>query len=51
MKMVMIANVIIKVAFMVCITILSLKFESVKVLWWFLLTPFLGFEYSNGKVS
>jgi hypothetical protein len=43
----MIANIIIRTAFMLCITILSLKFKNTGILWWFLLTPLLGYEYKR----
>lgn len=49
MKMVMITNILIKVSFIVCVTILSIVFNKVSLLWWFLLLPFLGYEYRTEK--
>lgn len=49
MKMVMIANILIKVSFMICITILSIVFNKTSLLWWFLLVPFLGYDYHTEK--
>lgn len=47
MKIVMIANIAIKVCFMICVTILSIMFGKTSLLWWFVLTPFLGYEYRS----
>lgn len=49
MKMVMIANIVIKVSFMICVTILSIVFNKIGLLWWFLLLPFLGYECHSQK--
>lgn len=49
MKMVMIANILIKVSFMICVTILSIVFNKTSLLWWFLLAPFLGYDYHTEK--
>lgn len=47
MKIVMIANTVIRVCFMICVTILSIRFNRIDLLWWFVLTPFLGYEYTR----
>jgi hypothetical protein len=47
MKIVMIANIVIKVCFVICVTILSIVFNKTSLLWWFALTPFLGYEYKS----
>ena len=49
MKIVMIANVVIKVCFMICVTILAITFSKISLLWWFLLTPFLEYEYKRSN--
>jgi len=45
MKIVMIANIIIESVFMICVSILAIKFQNTSLLWWFVLIPFLGFSY------
>ncbi len=50
MKWVMICNIIIKVAFSVCVTIAAISFENAGLLWWFVLLPFLGFSYTKKSV-
>ncbi len=50
MKIVMIANIVIRTTFMICVTILSIVFNKTSLLWWFLLTPLLGYEY-HGKTD
>ncbi len=47
MKIVMIANILIKSVFMICVTILSIMFNKTSILWWFVLTPLLGYEYKT----
>ena len=47
MKIVMIGNVVIKVCFMICVTIISIRFSNINLLWWFVLLPFLGYEYKT----
>ena len=41
----MIANIIIESVFMICVSILAIKFQNTSLLWWFVLIPFLGFSY------
>ena len=45
MRIVMIANILIRTVFMVCVTVLAIMFNRTSILWWFLLTPLLGYEY------
>lgn len=45
MKIVMIASTVIRVCFVICVTILSIRFNRIDLLWLFVLTPFLGYEY------
>ena len=47
MKAVMIANILIRTVFMVCVTVLAIMFNRTNILWWFLLTPLLGYEYTR----
>ena len=47
MKMVVIANVIIKSVYAVCVTILAIAFKSIGVLWWFILLLFIGLSYEK----
>lgn len=47
MKTVMIANMIIESVFMICVSILAIKFQNTSLLWWFVLIPFLGFSYKT----
>ena len=49
MKIVMIANILIKVIFMICVTILAITFSKTSLLWWFILTPFLGYDYKTSN--
>ena len=46
----MISNVVIKSVFMICVTVLAIVFNKTSLLWWFLLTPLLGYEY-HGKTD
>lgn len=45
MKATMIANIFIKVVFTICVTFLSIRFNDASLLWWFILLPFIGYEY------
>ena len=36
---------------MICITVLAISFKDTKLLWWFLLTPFLGYSYKETPVQ
>lgn len=51
MKAVMTANILIKITFIICVTILAIIFQKIGLLWWFLLTPILGYEYKNNKAN
>lgn len=48
MKAVLICSVIIKTVFAVCVVAASMYFKNPRILWWFILLPFLGWEY-HGK--
>lgn len=47
MKSVLIANVITKSIFIICVTILTIWFNREGVLWWLILLPFLGCSYKE----
>ena len=47
MKTVMIANMIIESVFIICVSILAIKFQNTSLLWWFVLIPCLGFSYKT----
>lgn len=47
MKMAIIANVIIKSVYAVCVTILAIEFKSIGILWWFILLLFIGLSYKE----
>ena len=47
MKIVMIANILIRTVFVICVTVLAIMFNRTNILWWFLLTPLLGYEYTK----
>ena len=49
MKIVMIGNILIKIVFMICVTIFLIVFNNTSLLWWFLLAPFLGYSYETKK--
>ena len=51
MKIVMIANILIKTVFVICVTILSIMFNKTSLLWWLVLTPFLGYEYKTKETD
>lgn len=51
MKPVLIANVITKVVFMICVTALAILFDKASILWWFVLLPFLGYEYKETPIT
>lgn len=35
-------EIILKATLVVCVTIAAIHFESVNILWWYLLTPFIN---------
>lgn len=51
LKIVMIANILIKSVFIICVTILSIMLNKTSLLWWFVLTPFLGYEYKSHETE
>lgn len=51
MKAVMIANVIIKSVFALCVTIAAICFSKAGILWWYILLPFLGYEYKQTPLN
>lgn len=51
MKIVMIANILIRTVFMVCVTVLAIMFNRTNILWWFVLLPFLGYTYKETPIA
>lgn len=51
MKITMIANILIKCVLMVCITVAAIHFNRVGVLWWFVLVPFVGYDYKSTPIN
>lgn len=47
MKTVIIANIIIKSVFALCVTMAAIYFNNAWVLWWYMVVPFLGYEYKE----
>lgn len=51
MKAVLITNVITRAIFIICVTILAISFDKISILWWFVLLPFLGYEYKETPIT
>ena len=49
MKIIMIANILIICVYIICVTTLSIVFNKTSLLWWFILAPFLGYEYTGNN--
>ena len=47
MKTVMIANIIIKSVFALCVTMAAIYFKNAWILWWFMIVPFIGYDYKE----
>lgn len=47
MRAVMFCNAVIKSVFAVCVTGAAIYFNKAGVLWWFVLLPFLGYDYKS----
>nr|DAR47203.1 MAG TPA: hypothetical protein [Caudoviricetes sp.] len=47
MKTVMIANIIIRSVFFICVTVAAIMFSNPTILCWYVLGIFLGFEYKE----
>lgn len=47
MKTVMIANIIIRSVFFICVTVTAIVFSKPIILCWYVLGGFLGFNYSR----
>lgn len=43
-KIVMLANIVIRVAFMVCVTVAAIRFDKPAMCWWYPLSIFMGYE-------
>ena len=49
MKNVMQTNLFIKVVFTLCVTAAAIYFGKAGVLWWYVLLPFIGYEYKSSS--
>lgn len=47
MKSVMLCNMVIKSVFALCVTIAAIYFGKAGILWWYVLFPFIGYEYKS----
>ena len=47
MKTVMIANIIIRSVFFICVTVAAIMFSKPAILCWYVLGAFLGFDYKR----
>ena len=47
MRAVMICNAVIKSVFALCVTGAAIYFNNTWVLWWFMVLPFLGYDYKE----
>ncbi len=51
MKSVLITNLVIKVIFIISITVLAISFNNLNILWWFLMLPLLGYTYKETPIN
>lgn len=49
MKFVMICNLFIKVSFIACVTFAAIHFHKYGILWWYVLLPFIGYDFNETK--
>lgn len=49
MKSVMTANIIIKSAFAICVTVAACFFNKPEILWWYVLLLGIGYEYKTER--
>ena len=47
MKFVMIANIVVKSVYAVCVTCAAVYFHNPKLLWWYVLLMLIGFTYER----
>lgn len=51
MKATMTCNAIIKSVFALCVTAAAIYFNNANVLWWYIVVPFLGYDYKETPVK
>ncbi len=51
MKAVMICNAVIKSVFALCVTAAAMYFNNVWILWWYMVLPFLGYDYKETPIK
>jgi hypothetical protein len=52
LKFVMLANIIVKLGYCICVTVAAIYFNSPSLLWWYLLAYVMGWRYtSKGAVD
>ena len=49
MKFVMLCNLFIKVSFIACVTFAAIHFHNHGILWWYVLLPFIGYDFKETK--
>lgn len=47
MRAVMTANIIIKSVFTICVTAAAIYFNNARIMWWYMVVPFLGYDYKE----
>lgn len=47
LKAVLLATVILKLGFCICVTVASIHFENTSLLWWYLLSVLMGWGYKD----
>ena len=51
MKFVIIGNIIIKSIFALCVTVAAIYFRNPNILWWYMVVPFLGYDYKETPIK
>lgn len=51
MKATMLCNIVIKSVFALCVTVAAIHFGNARILWWYILLLFMGYDYkeTSGK--
>ena len=47
MKATMLCNIVIKSVFALCVTAAAIYFGNPRILWWYILLMFLGYDYKQ----
>ena len=51
MKATMMCNAVIKAVLALCVTFAAIHFSKVGILWWYLLLPWVGYEYNETPLT